>query len=171
MDAMIVFRDALKSAHKYFRATVADVTSEDARYVPPGIAHPIGSRYAHCVTGDDFLVHVFLQGGAPLYETTFKNKTGISAPRLDAPLEWARTVQVDLPALANYMDATFAASEAYFDSMNEKDLERTVDLTAAGVGVLPMPVFLADFVIGHLHDVMGEISAVKGLLGKKGYPF
>ena len=171
MDAMPVFRMALQNAHKYFKATVTDLTPDDAHYIPPGVAHPIGARYAHAIIGDDVLANALLAGGAPLYVTTFKDKTGINNPDLDTDLEKARQIKLDLPHVAKYMDAVFAASEAHFESLTEKDLERTVDLTAQGIGVIPISVFLADFIVGHLHDVMGEISAVKGLLGKKGYPF
>jgi hypothetical protein len=171
MESMPILREALKNAHNLFRGTVADLTPEDAHYVPQGAAHPIGSRYVHLVVADDVMGNVVLKGGAPLYETTFKGKTGADDPSMMPNLEWARRVHVDLPAFAKYADAVFKASEAQLDAMTDKDLERTVDLTKFGVGMVPMPNFLNDFVIGHVRDVMGEISAVKGLLGKKGYPY
>ncbi len=40
-----------------------------------------------------------------------------------------------------------------------------------GLDRTTMAMFFADFISGHAHDVMGEISVTKGLLGKKGYPF
>jgi len=171
MDALSFARTALKSAHQSFKGTVADVTIEDAHFIPQGTAHPIGARYAHLIIAEDSQIQMMLQGEPRLFETTFKDKTGISEAMFRQSLEWARAVKIDLPALAKYTDAVFAESEKYFDALTDADLSGSVDLTVAGYGKIPLPIFLSDFIIGHCHDVMGEISAVKGLLGKKGYPF
>lgn len=171
MDARSFARTALKNAHHALKETVADVTTEDAHWIPQGTAHPIGSRYAHIVIAEDVQIHMMLQGKPPLFEVSFKGKTGVSDTTFRQSLEWARTVKIDLSVLAIYRDAVFAESEKYFDVLTDADLARSLDLTAMGIGQVPLPIFLSDFVIGHCHDVMGEISAVKGLLGKKGYPF
>jgi len=171
MDALSFARTALKNAHQAFKGTIADITTEDAHFLPPGTAHPIGARYAHLVIAEDSQIHMMLQSKLRLFETTFKDKTGISEAMFRQSLEWARAVKIDLPALAQYTDAVFAESEKYLNALTDADLARSIDLSAAGYGQVPLPIFLSDFMIGHCHDVMGEISAVKGLLGKKGYPF
>jgi len=44
-------------------------------------------------------------------------------------------------------------------------------MSFAGLGTLPMATVFAIFVVGHLNNLSGEISAVKGTNGMKGYPF
>ena len=171
MDALSFARTALKNAHQAFIGTVADLTTEDVHYIPAGQAHPIGSRYAHQIIAEDAQIHFLLQGKPPLSETTFKGKTGISDTTFRQSLEWARAVKIDLPALHNYRDAVFAASEKYLESLGDADLGRMIDLSAINYPAVPLSIFLSEYIIGHVHDVMGEISATKGLLGKKGYPF
>lgn len=55
--------------------------------------------------------------------------------------------------------------------LKESDLEKEVDLTQVGFGKWSQGAFLITFLIGHARDIMGEISAIKGVQGAKGYPF
>ena len=114
MDARSFARTALKNAHHALKETVADVTTEDAHWIPQGTAHPIGSRYAHIVIAEDVQIHMMLQGKPPLFEVSFKGKTGVSDATFRQSLEWARAVKIDLSVLAIYRDAVFAESEKYF---------------------------------------------------------
>lgn len=175
MNALDLIQINLHVAHDQFSQTVADVTQEMADWVPPGVAHPIGERYAHTVAAEDWLVNSIAQGGAPWFVSTWAGKTGFGKSgemRFDMTAEQARAFRVDdLNALREYEKAVFSATEAYVGGLTEADMERILDMSSVGIPQVPAPAWWSSFVIGHLHDLMGEISALKGCLGKKGYPF
>lgn len=170
MNAISLLRNQMKAANELLEATMADVTPEQAHWLPPGIANPLGSMYAHAVLVQDAITNGTLRAVPPLYKSSWKDKTGISAPQMHATLEWARNLKVDLPALKSYAQDVYAATDAYLATLVETDLERTVDLTAAGLGKAPLSWILNYFLVGHTHNMTGEISCLKGLQGAKGYP-
>jgi hypothetical protein len=175
MDLKQVLAKNLESAHNAFAQTVADVTQEMADWIPPGVMHPIGERYAHLVLTEDILVNAVAKGGAPLCMSTWVGRTGFSAaPEMVTALtaERARAFRVhDLNALAQYMRAVFENTQAYINEADEARLASRVDMQIVGRGEIPFPIWFSMFIVGHTRDVMGEISALKGCLGVKGYPF
>jgi len=168
MDVMDVLRINLHVAHDAFMGTVSDLTQEMIDWLPPGIAHPIGERYLHCVVAEDWLVHGISKGGAPLFTSTWKvfDNFNLGASSLEA-----RAMKVDLNQVAEYARAVFPASEEYLNSLPASEAERIYDMSAVGYGNVPAPAWWSTFVIGHIHDIMGEISALKGCQGAKGYPY
>jgi hypothetical protein len=175
MDLKQVLAVNVESAHDAFTQTVADVTQEMADWVPPGVMHPIGERYVHLVLVEDMLVNAVAKGGAPLFVSTWAGRTGFSAA-LDMvtalTAEKAREFRVrDLNALAQYTRAVFENTQAYINDANEAQLTSSVDMQVVGRGNIPFPIWFSMYIVGHCRDVMGEISALKGCLGAKGYPF
>lgn len=73
-----LIREQLRSAHWLLEETFSDVTEEMAHFAPPGKALPIGAAYAHYVTGEDWMVHVLLRGGTPLFAGPWVGRTGLS---------------------------------------------------------------------------------------------
>lgn len=172
MNTIGLLRVSLFVAHDSFSKTVADVTQEMADWLPPGIAHPIGERYAHAIAAEDWLVHGIAQGGAPWFATEWAGKTGFGAIDFSAGAEQARAFRVeDLNALREYEDTVFRSTEEYMDILDASEMKRVFDMSMVGMPRVPAPVWWSTFIIGHLHDVMGEISILKGCLGVKGYPF
>ncbi len=117
------------------------------------------------------IVHNLLQGKKPLFMTTWAGKTGVSEPTFHQSLEWTRTVKIDLAQLRKYAQAVYTAVDAYIGSLTEQDLDREIDLTDSGLGKHTLNWALHAIVIGHTHNMSGEISAAKGLQGAQGYPF
>lgn len=170
MNAIALLREQHKSAHGFFVETLGDVTSEQARWTPPGVANPLVAIFAHGIYCEDFIINELLRGERPLYASSFEGRTGIGNPSPYVSLEWARGLAFERePALA-YAAAVAAATGAYIASLGEDDLEREIDLTAVGWGKFPLHAILSDFVIAHLQNMTGEISCLKGLQGLKGYP-
>jgi hypothetical protein len=132
---------------------------------------------AHAVLAEDGIVNGMLRGQAPLFAATWAGRTGTDRPMPMPGLvegdmgEWYRTVQVDLGACRQYAAAIYATSEEFIGSADEDTLGRTIDMSFIGMGQLPLPLMFSTFVTGHLNNLCGEISAVKGTLGLKGYPF
>lgn len=165
----------LQTAHDAFVKTLADVTQEMADWMPPGVMHPLGERYAHTVMAEDLLIHSFAKGDAPLFMSAWAGRTGFPATMdmmTSQTSEAARAFHVDdLNALGEYMRAVFADSEAFINGADQTRLDGNVDMSILGYGMVPFPVWFSIFVVGHVHDLTGEISALKGMQGYKGYPF
>ncbi|HEX5163803.1 MAG TPA: DinB family protein [Thermomicrobiales bacterium] len=174
MDGIAVLKSAYAGAHMWYRGTIEGLTSEDANRVPPGIAHPIGQQIAHILHAEDGMLNMVLRGQPMLWE-----RDGWGA-RLDLPLQLAQTSDSarafrcdaqQLAQLGEYADAVFANTDAYLDSLTPDDLDAEADLTAAGMGTMPLGVFLTQFLLGNTYGHTGEISTLKGMLGRTGYPF
>ncbi len=170
MNAIALIREQMNTAHEWMEGTMADVTPEAAHFRPGGSAHPIGSRYAHAVVAEDMLINGVLRGAAPLHAST---PTGLEDPQAAffTTHEWAHSVQVDLDALREYARQVYAGTDAYLAGLAPENLDDEVDLSEYGYGKWSLGGFLLSFIFAHVHDIMGEISAIKGVQGLKGYPF
>lgn len=173
MNPIPLIRQQIQTAHEWFAGTMEGVSEEVAHWQPGGKAHPIGSRYAHMVVSEDMMVNSLLKGDAPLLATTWAGKTGLEDPQAAffSTLEWAQSVKVDMKAMNAYAQAVYANTDAYLAALSEDDLVRTIDLTEHNLGTWSLGAFLLAFVFGHVRDIMGEISALKGVRGMQGYPF
>lgn len=79
--------------------------------------------------------------------------------------EWGRRVRIDRAAFAAHTTAVFAATDEYVASLTETDLDRTIDLG----GPMSLGAVLG-IIIGNVWLHTGEISALRGPQGAKGYP-
>lgn len=171
MNAIAVHRQALRWGFEILQLVVADLTPEQAHWQPPGIANPAGAQYAHAIIAADAVVLAVFKGGIPLYAGAWAGKTGVSQPQPQATLEWARAVRIDLPALHAYAAAVADAVDAFVAGLGEDDLDRMIDLAAIGLDKRGAGWVLSAMVAGHLNNMAGEISVLKGLQGARGYPF
>jgi hypothetical protein len=170
MNAIALLREQVQQAHAFLHATMEDVTPEQAHWIPPGTANPLAATYVHAIASQDAVIHMVLQGGTPLYASEWADRTGVSEIRPLSTAEWARTVQVDLPALHRYAQAVHAATDAYLATLTDADLARMVDLTNLGLGQVTAGYILNRLLLGHVDTMCGEISCLKGLQGARGYP-
>ncbi len=165
----------LKAAHDGLEQTMEGVTDKVAQFMPPGTANPIAGTYAHVVFTEDLFVHRFLKKNQPLFETTFKDKTGASEVQpLDWQIaypKWLKEVNLDVQKFREYAKAVFAESEEYVASLTDADLEKEADLSSFGMGTRKVYDFIANLMSGHVYPIMGEISVLKGIQGLKEYPF
>jgi DinB family protein len=169
MDAIALLRTQLSSAHTWCENTLGPADGEALHSIPPGKANPAAVAYAHAVSSEDFTINGWLRGAAPLLAAEWSGKTGMSEPMPQgaAYFDWTRAVQVDIPKVREYAQAVYAASDAYLASLTEADLDRTIDVP--GIGPQTLAWILSQWVIGHVHDETGEISAIKGVNGMTGY--
>ncbi len=174
--ALALIREELKGAHDMLESVVVDIKPEDLQKDPGGKAFPLGSMYAHLIFSEDAIVNGMVQKKTPLFAGEWAAKTGASSPMpaMDADWsvnneKWSKTVQIDLPALQAYAQAVYAATESYVATLTDEDMEKEIDLGDWGKKKLGL--LLAGMVIGHTYSLTGEISAIKGVHGSKGYPF
>lgn len=171
MDAVELAKLAVSSSHEWFQGTVADLTQEQANHVPSGVAHPIIATVAHVLHGEDGIVNMMLAGKPTVWEQ------GGWAARSGTPFVMmqdsatARSFTCDLGLLREYSKAVYASTDAYLGSLTPADLDRTVDMSAAGMGSQSVGFLLTMILVGNNFAHTGEISSQKGLLGNKGYPF
>lgn len=170
--AVKVYRDIFDTVHSWMIGTTEDLSVATASWQPAGKCVPAGAHFAHHVIGEDFFVNVLLQEKPVLAVTDFAGKTGFDKPYPTdwQWAEWARTVTLDLDQLRAYATGVFANTDAYLATLTDSDLDREIDLSEMGWGVKTVSGLLDMIAIdGGAHS--GEISAIKGLQGLKGYPF
>ncbi len=172
MNTIELLRQQLQSAHETMEATMMDVTTESAHFVDTGKALPVGAAYAHAVISEDVIVATMFAHTTPL--SAGSAQTGLSTPMpsqqdWDKHAEWAMHVQVDIAKLKEFAKDVYAATDAYIATLKEEDLDTEMDMGAMGKKNLAW--VFSNFVILHIANLTGEISAVKGVQGLKGYPF
>lgn len=139
MNAVSLLREQLRAAHEYLEETMADVTPEQAQWLPPGKATPIEANYIHLVQTEDMPVQSALQQKAMLAQTAWARKLGAGAPMPTPPwteqdyFAWSRRVQIDLPLFHEYAQAVYAVSDAYMAGLAPDDLDRTTNLSSMGM--------------------------------------
>jgi hypothetical protein len=161
----------LGNAFAILSQVTEDLTQEQADWTPPGIANPIGATYWHTIEGADYIVHKWMAGQTPLCESAGWKEKVLLVPGPESEtmtLEQMQAIRVDLPALHQYAEATAEALQAWLGSLCAEDLERKLQ---SPIGELSVGQMLETFVIWHINAHCGEISALKGCLGVKGYPF
>lgn len=170
-QAIEILRGIFKQSHDVLENTLADVDEAMLNWQPPGIANSIGANYAHIVTGEDFLVNVMMRQGAPLLASSWAGKTGLSElPPVGGGMhEWGQRVQIDLAALRAYAQAVYASTDEYLASLSDADLSTTFETQNFGTPTIGG--FLGGIVLANLNWHTGEIACLKGVQGKKGYPF
>jgi hypothetical protein len=171
MNAVELLKYALGNAFGILDQVVADVDQEQADWMPPGVANPIGALYWHTVSSVDVAVHDSVRGRPPLSQSAgwYEKVVIASAPEEEEdPVAQMQAIRVDLVALHDYAQATAQAVQDWLASLTPEDLERAIDTP---VGELNLGQMLELFVIWHINAHCGEIAALKGCQGAKGYPW
>jgi len=145
-------------AFEILSQVTADLTQEQADWKPPGIVNTIGAIYSHIIThADNFLQYA-------LIEKRPSPKNVEDRPEVFILKE----VQVDLSELHEYADKVKNKTLGWVSSQTPEDLARIMDST---IGELPVGQAVDAFIVWHINVHCGEISALKGCQGAKGYPW
>ena len=171
MNTVELIRYSLRTAFDILGQVTGDLTQEQADWAPPGIANPIGALLWHTVSGVDQVVFGWCRGQAPLDQGgEWQEKVLLASPPEgeEDSLAQMRAIRVDLPALHEYAQAVASATQDWLASLAPEDLERKMDTS---IGELNVAQMLDTFVIWHINAHCGEIAALKGCQGAKGYPF
>jgi uncharacterized damage-inducible protein DinB len=174
MNAIDLLKSQIQMSHNFLDGTFADVTQEQADALPGGRAHPIGATYAHLLLAEDVILSMMVRGTQPLVMSTYAGKAGVSEPppmggSAEDTFAWANRVKVDLGQAKEYGHAVMKNTLEWLDTLSETDLDRELEPPGFGKQTVASMISLAAVVHGSNH--CGEISALKGLQGAKGYPF
>lgn len=172
MDAVSLLRQQIQTAHEVMEGTVADLTPEQAAHHPGGNAISAGALYAHSILGEDYFINAVIRGGQPLMMTSFGGRSGVSEPPPMGPGmdEWAKRVEIDLPALRQYAQAVYQKTDQYVASLQPEDLTREIEMDE-DFGKQSLAWVLSMVAVVHPSNHCGEVSCLKGVQGAKGYPF
>lgn len=167
MNGVQAMQAAFAGAHNWFSGTVADVSDEQSKSVPPGVVHPIGELAAHVLHTEDGIL-AMIQGKPPIWEAEgYGAKLGLAMMAMHDTMG-ARSYMVNVGDLAEYQQKVFASTNAYVASLTEADLDGEIELFGSKH---KLGDFLTGILLGNTYVHTGEISALKGLHGAKGYPF
>lgn len=172
MNGIDALKSAFDGAHMWYQGTVADVTAQQTNVLPPGVAHPIGELMAHILQCEDVMINQVILGKPPLWEQEGWNRKVGGDLVVDHDATTARAYQCDLPMMSAYGQAVFASTQAFLERLKEGDLDRELELVSLGFPTnMTVGVFLTQMLLGNTYAHTGEISCLKGTLGKKGYAF
>jgi hypothetical protein len=164
MNALTLFRDQVSYAERLLTEVFSRITPEQAVWRGEGsTANQIAALFLHIYTGEDRAVQR-AQGRPPILET------GGWAARLsynpDAP--WSPIDHPDLAAYRAYAAEVRNATREYLGNVDPVEIEREIDTPRGkrtAIGMLSLGL------ITHKLTHMGEIAALLGCQGAKGFPF
>ena len=162
---------SLGSALRILKQVTDDLTQEQADWTPPGVANSIGALYWHTMSSVDQLAHGWGMGGQASLDQkdSWREKVVLSAAEDEKDhAAQIRDVRVDLTEMHAYSKAVARATNSWLASLTPEDLERKMDTP---VGELNLAQVLETFGAWHINAHCGEIAALKGCQGAKGYPF
>jgi hypothetical protein len=171
MNTVELLQYGLGNAFAILGQVTDDLTQEQADWTPPGIANAIGALYWHTISSTDYLVHNWCLGQAPLSQTAgWQDKVVVSSAPEDEGDHGAamRSVRVDLATMHEYAQVVAGATQSWLSTLSAGDLEQKMDTP---IGELSLAHLVQTFVIWHIDAHCGEISALKGCQGARGYPF
>ena len=175
MDTVGLIHHTMGFAFQLLEQVVSDLTQEQTDWMPPGNANPIGALYWHTVAYCDQLVHEWGMGQAPLrHSAGWQEKVVIASPPENPEdphwdLRNAREdLRVDLPALHDYARATAQALKSWAAALTLEDMAHPM---STPIGDYRLDLWIEIFVIWHINAHCGEIAALKGCQGLKGYPW
>jgi hypothetical protein len=157
MNTVELTQYALSNAFDLLQQVVADLTQEQADWVPPGTANSIGAVYSHTITYVDFIVQrVCIGQSDAVFAEPPPSEIGM------------QQVQVDLSALHEYAGQVQSAAQEWLSTLTPADLDCTRNTS---LGELNLGQLLETYIIWHITAHCGEISALKGCQGLQGYPW
>ncbi len=172
MAAIEYFRTAIKNFHTRLSDAVKDLNETQVYFRPIDKGNHIAFTLWHVIRTEDIVIQFFLQKKKPVWnEQGWDQRFGMDpkAQGTGFTPEQAAALRIsDLKEFLRYMENVFRASEAYLESLSDKDLEEIRELPVLGKRSLYQTI--GGIVLEHGSGHLGEIWYLKGLQGLKGSP-
>ena len=157
MNTVELVQYSLDFAFEALGMVTADLTQKQADWQPPGTASSITANYSHIITYIGWFLESIL---IPCDDSLFQK---------DRPPETVlQDVQVELSDLHTRAGELRKAYRDWLSSLTPTDLD--VELQTS-IGPLNQGQMVEVYIIWHINAHCGEISAIKGCQGAKGYPW
>jgi hypothetical protein len=157
MNTVELIQYSLATAFELLGEVTADLSQEQADWKPPGKASSIGSIYSHLITYVDFLLEkIFI----PFDDTEFRKPP--------PPQIIMQDVQGELSDLHKRTGEVQKAYHDWLSSLTPADMDAEIETS---VGPLNVGQTLEFYIVWHINVHCGEIAALKGCQGGKGYPW
>lgn len=164
MDALSLVKQQVATARREFTGVMQDVSQDMGNWQPPGLANSIVDLYFHTTLVADRAVNRIT--GQPVQFEKWSATLKIPLDFRHTP-EASRALRTDVATLKQYGDAVAASVDAMLALFKDADLDRILD---GPRGPAPITNTLTYNLITHVAEHTGEISAIKGIQGAKGYP-
>jgi uncharacterized damage-inducible protein DinB len=158
MNTVGLLQYSLDFAFDILGQVTADLTQEQIDWRPPGIAPTIGSIYSHILTYVDLFIKDACIEQKPFPESIDSRPAVL----------YLQDVQVELSALHKRAGEVQRTAQDWLSSLTPADLARKRDTT---IGELNQGQMLEAYIVWHINVHCGEIAALKGCQGAKGYPW
>jgi hypothetical protein len=157
MNTVELLQYSLNTAFDVLDLVTADLTQEQADWQPPGEASSITANYWHVLAHVDFVLKNYFITG---------DDTGFES---DAPPEIRmQNVKMAVSILHKRAGEIKKAFQDWLSSLTPADLDVEINTS---VGPLNVGQAVELFIVWHINVHCGEISAIKGCQGFKGYPW
>ena len=164
MDTLSLLKQQVAGARRELNGVMQGVTQEIGNWQPPGLANSIVDLYFHTVSAQDRLL-TRLEAARPTLIDKWADRLKIPADFRHTP-EASRALRADISTLSQYGEAVFADVDKFIGSLTAADMERMVDGARGPVSIVTQ---IAALLATHTYEHIGEISAMKGVQGAKGY--
>ena len=157
----------LKQAVEIMRGTFEGATHDVAHEAPGGNSITIVANVAHAIATIDGVVHGLVKGEAPLMMSV---ETGLSSPPPQGFEwgDWGQTVEMDKNVFHEYAGKVMESATAYLGTLNDADLTRVI--TSPSGNEMSVAQWLSISILNTAWHT-GEVAALKGIRGLKGYQF
>lgn len=157
MNTVELLKFSMDSAFDVLGMVTADLTQDMIDWMPPGKTSSIAANYSHILVYSTNILENIL---VPCDDKLFR-----SYPLPEIQLH---NIQADLSELHKSAGEVKKAYDNWLSSLTPEDLETEMNTS---VGPLNIGQVVGLYVVWHINVHCGEISALKGCQGAKGYPW
>jgi hypothetical protein len=163
VDGLTLLRQQIALVESLIPQIAGQITPERAAWRAEGsTTNPIGLTLLHMFQGEDAAVQE-ARGQPPLFQSgNWAVRIGVDHERV-----WGTTATPDLPALWEYGAAVAAATSAWLDMVSPAVLDEQIETPR---GPRPRAVRLSLSLVMHKMTHLGEVAALLGMQGIKGFP-
>jgi hypothetical protein len=163
VDGLTLLRQQIALVESLIPQIAEQITPQRAAWRAEGsTTNPIGLTLLHMFQGEDAAVQE-AQSRPPLFQ--FGNRVTRMGVETNDP--WKATATPDLPALWEYGAAVAAATSAWLDTVSPAVLDEQIETPR---GPRPRAVRLSLSLVMHKMTHLGEVAALLGMQGIKGFP-
>jgi DinB superfamily len=173
MDIIDFFRLEQTRLHRWTRIAIEDLTPEEWHHTIEGSTNTIAFLVWHSVRTEDNILRFILQGRPTIWAEGNWHERLALPPRVQGTgmaTEEARAFHIaDIALFMQYVEQVWSEYEAYLAAITDggKALSERVVIVKP-LGEMPALQAIGQVCITHLNIHYGEISVLRGVMGKKG---